>query len=100
MSKLFTGSICYTDLVAAAKGAHSSFSRADNGKIYANIAIWVNEEPDKYGNEISLQLNSNKDVEEDKVYFGRAKAAKKKEIRPISLEEAKSASSDDDDLPF
>jgi hypothetical protein len=75
MSKLLTGSVCLTDLIEQAKKKHSAFSKAKNDKIYGNIAIWINDEPDKYGNTVSIQLNSEKDKRdaEGKIYIGNAK---------------------------
>ena len=68
MSKLFSGSICLTDIVENAKKAHSAFSKSQtNGKVYANILIWENDEADKYGNTHSLQLNSTKEKKETEV---------------------------------
>ena len=68
------GSICMTDLSNAFKANHSAFAKSEkNGKLYANIAVWLNDEPDKYGNILSFQLNSKKDATDEKVYFGNAK---------------------------
>ena len=46
MSKFDLGSICIDDLFAASKAGHSSITTAKNGKKYADICIWHNEEPD------------------------------------------------------
>lgn len=74
MGKPMHGSICLSDLSAAFKKNHSAFNKSQkNGKIYANIAVWMNDEPDEYGNILSFQLNSKKDAPDDKVYFGNAK---------------------------
>jgi hypothetical protein len=43
-----------------------------NGK-YIDLVIWFNEQPDQYGNILSFQLNSKKDAQDEKVYFGSAK---------------------------
>lgn len=69
------GSICLTDLADAFRNGHSAFTTAKNGKVYANIVLWENE-PDQYGNTGSFQLNSAKDSEDKKVYFGNLKSAK------------------------
>jgi hypothetical protein len=84
MNQLFSGSICITDLMETMKLGHSSFSKAQNGKVYANILIWQNEEPDKFGNSMSLQLSSTKDMreKEEKVYIGNAKVFDNK--KPVS----------------
>ncbi len=99
MSQLINGSICLTDLIAKAKESHSSFSKAANGKIYGNITIWVNDEPDQYGNTVSLQLNSTQEKREaeGKVYVGNGKPAKKKDPEPVSSADTAGL---DDDLPF
>ena len=74
MGKPMHGSICLSDLGDAYKAGHSAFNKSEkNGKIYANIAVWMNDEPDQYGNILSFQLNSKKDAPDDKVYFGNAK---------------------------
>lgn len=98
MSQMLTGSVCFTDLKEALKKAHSSGSKAGNGKIYANIVIWVNDEPDKLGNTVSIQLNSTKDKrdEEGKVYIGNAKPMAPATPEPVSSGDIE----DDDDLPF
>lgn len=98
MSKLTTASLCYTDIVEKAKAGHSAFSRAKNGKVYFNIAIWENEEPDKFGNDCSLMLNSSKEKKESegKVYIGNGKVQKSKQPESIIGENHNSP----DDLPF
>ena len=95
---MLVGSICITDLMAAAKAAHSSCTRAKNGKAYADIVLWVNETPDQYGNTVSIQLNSKKEARETegKVYIGNAKPLPgDKTAAP-----ANNAPEYDDDLPF
>lgn len=75
MAKMITGSICLTDLIAKAKEGHSAFSKAQNGKIYCNILVWENDEPDQYNNNFSVQLNPKKDAPETekKQYIGNMK---------------------------
>ncbi len=103
MSKLFTGSICLTDLLEQAKKAHSAFSRSQaNNKVYANILLWENDEKDKYDNTHSFQLNSHKDKKdiEGKIYIGNAKPIERKEPLPLSDNDAKTFIDAVDDLPF
>jgi hypothetical protein len=99
MSKLLTGSVCLTDLIEQAKKKHSAFSKAKNDKIYGNIAIWINDEPDKYGNTVSIQLNSEKDKRdaEGKIYIGNAKPLPNQQSAQI--EDANDLP-ETDDLPF
>lgn len=101
MSQLFNGSICLSDLIANAKLPHSAFTKANNGKIYANISIWLNDEPDKFGNVICLQLNSTKEMRETegKVYIGNAKKSENAAPEPLSQDSA-SELPEDDDLTF
>lgn len=75
-NQLFGGSICLTDLIDQAKKGHSAFSKAQNGKVYCNILTWLNEKEDKYGNIMSHQLSSNKDMREAEglIYIGNSKA--------------------------
>lgn len=103
MSKLFTGSICVTDLLEQAKKMHSSFSKSQtNGKVYANILIWENDEADKFGNTHAVQLNSTKEKKdaEGKIYIGNAKPIERKEPVPLTDNDAKTFVDAVDDLPF
>lgn len=75
MSKMITGSICLTDIIDKAKQGHSAFNKAHNGKVYCNILVWENDEPDKFNNNFSVQLNPKKDADESekKQYVGNMK---------------------------
>ena len=98
-STLYSGSLNLSDMNAAAKAGHSAFSKASNGKIYCNVAVWLNDEPDKYGNSMAIQLSSKKEKRETekKQYIGNAKLFEKE--APKSLEPG---DTDEfiDDLPF
>lgn len=99
MNQSFYGSVCLTDLIEKAKAKHSAFVKAQNGKIYCNVTVWLNEEVDKYGNIMSIQANpskENKDKEE-KFYLGNLKKSEYKEPQPLSDKEDIPAI---DDLPF
>lgn len=74
-NQLFGGSICLTDLNEYARKGHSAFSKARNGKIYCNMLTWLNDEKDEYGNNMSHQLSSTKDMraKEGKIYIGNSK---------------------------
>lgn len=100
---MYFGSVCLTDILKNAKLPHSAFVRAGkDSKAYANIQIWVNDEPDKYGNSISIKLNS-KDEEAQKlegnVYIGQAKKAERKSPENLTAEQAEELG-DDTELPF
>jgi hypothetical protein len=102
MNNMYVGSICLTDLIEAAKRKHSAFNKSQNGKIYANVILWHNEEPDKFGNTHSLQLNSQKDKREmeGKTYLGNLKPPEVKAPAPISDNDTKTLVKTADDLPF
>ena len=61
--------------------------------IYCDIAVWFSEEPDKYGNNLSIQQSTKQG--EDKIYLGEAKFYIPKE-KPAPKEEEDILS----DLPF
>jgi hypothetical protein len=84
MNQLFGGSICLTELIEQAKKGHSAFSKAQNGKVYCNILTWLNEKEDKYGNIMSHQLSSQKDMREAEglIYIGNSKALQSS--KPVS----------------
>ena len=75
MSQLFYGSINVSELVQRAKEKHSGFTTGNNGCIYANVSVWLNENPDKYGNIMSIQVNPSKDKKDvdDRFYIGNCK---------------------------
>lgn len=111
MSQRFYGSICVSDLVDLAHKKHSAFSKADNGKIYANVTIWLNDEKDKFGNLMSAQLNPKKDLAEQdgQPYIGNFKLAEPKPLNSrdaesLSLPEVENSVNENkdpkDDLPF
>jgi hypothetical protein len=91
----YYGSIDFTKLMEQAKAGNKAFSKNENGRIYLNVRVWVNDELDKYGNVASFQSNFKGATKEDKFYFGNLK-----ESTPI--EEAVTAQDipDVDDLPY
>lgn len=75
MSQLFYGSINLSELLAKAQAKHSGFTKAQNGAIYANISVWLNDNLDKFGNIMSIQVNPSKEMKdkETKFYIGNCK---------------------------
>lgn len=75
MARMITGSLDLNHILELAKAKHSAFSKAANGKIYFNILVWENDEPDKFNNNFSVQLNAAKDAPETekKQYIGNMK---------------------------
>lgn len=114
MNQLFGGSICLTEMVEQAKKGHSAFSKAQNGKVYCNILTWLNEKEDKYGNIMSHQLSSQKDMREVEglIYIGNSKALQsskpvtKNDIDddfsnvPVREKQSSNTDNEPDDLPF
>jgi hypothetical protein len=113
MNQLFGGSICLTELIEQAKKGHSAFSKAQNGKVYCNILTWLNEKEDKYGNIMSHQLSSQKDMREVEglIYIGNSKALQSSKpvtksdvdvnLDNVPVREKQNISDDNDsELPF
>lgn len=73
MSKLFYGSLDFSKLLELAKSGNKAFSKAQNGKIYLNLNVWVNDEEDQYGNKASIQTNFKDAAKEQKFYVGNLK---------------------------
>ena len=63
---------------------------------YLKLSIWQNDEPDKFGNDFSIQQTTGKD--EPKIFLGNGKFY----VKPEPKEEAKSETKNtaDDGLPF
>lgn len=83
-NRLFLGSICLSELNEQARKKNPAFTKAENGKIYVNVNLWINEEPDQYDNVAQLQLSKPKDSKEKTIYIGNFKLPKKKEPEPIT----------------
>lgn len=62
MSQLINASIDVTLLLEMANKRHSAFNVGKNGKTYVNVQMWINDEPDRFGDHASVQLNSAKDM--------------------------------------
>ena len=82
-----------------AKQKHSAFTKGQNGKIYANINVWLNAEKDKFGNTISIQLNPTKEMKDldKRPYIGNAKPSEGP--KPIQDKDARNLDLDGVDIP-
>ncbi len=103
MSQFLTGSLCLTDIIAAARAGHSAFSKGKNGKVYMNVQQWINPEPDDYGNDASMMLNSRDQEtreQEGKVYIGNLKIRKSSLRTPQPVDLTNDLPDLDADLPF
>lgn len=70
MSKLMTGSICVSDI------PKEKIWTAKSGKKYLTVKVWINDEPDNYGNHASIQVGQTKDEIDEKIkatYIGNLK---------------------------
>lgn len=97
MVKRFLGTMDIGKLRKAMSSKHSSLFKTEKGFEGANVLIWQNDEPDQWGNTISIQLNGKMDAKEDKVYFINAKPPKEKTDAPST---GTDIASDPQDLPF
>jgi hypothetical protein len=79
MATSYYGSIDFTKLLEQAKAGNKAFTKNENGKIYLNVRVYVNDEVDKYGNCASFQSNFKGATKEDKFYFGNLKESKPSE---------------------
>lgn len=98
MSKLLYGSIDFSKLLENAKQGHPAFKRVESGKIYLNLNVWINDEPDQFGNNASMQATFKDAPKEAKFYFGNLKLSTPKE--PTELGQGAADIPDDDGLPF
>ena len=90
MAQSFYGSIDFTKLIEKAKSGDKAFTKTENGKIYLNVRVWVNDEQDNYGNIASFQSNFKGAQKEDKFYFGNLKESKpiEQEIKSEDIPES------------
>ena len=63
---------------------------------------WLNEEADKFGNTMSHQLSSKKEMreKEGKIYIGNSKRFESTEPAPLSINDINSFSEVEDSLSF
>ena len=99
MSERINASICLTDLGDKARANHSAITTGKNGKKYANVTIWINDEKDQFGNDVSIQLNSKQESREaeGKAYVGNGKTNR---VTAITGMPAAPVVADQDGLPF
>ena len=100
MATLLTGSICLTDIPK-----DKITTSEKNGKKYLNVTVWVNHEPDTYGNHASIQVSQTKEERDGKAprtYIGNMKrpAAAPAPDAPLAHLQNQPAIADTSDLPF
>lgn len=96
MSKLLYGSINVSKILEEAKKGNKAFYKAENGTIYLNLNVWINDDKDNYGNIASIQSNFKDATKEEKFYFGNLKENERKEPEQPTSNDFPEA----DDLPF
>lgn len=94
MSKKYYGLTNLSKLIKAAKGKDPSMFRHENGDIFVKTTVWINDEPDEYGQILKTVTNPG-DKETKKIYFGNFKEAEAPETG-ISEQDIP----DNDDFPF
>ena len=77
----------YTGGINLSKVDKSKLNKDDKGNVWLNVALWVNEDPDDYGNHASIQQSTTK--EEEKIYLGNLKKYQREQ-----------EVAEDTDLPF
>jgi hypothetical protein len=100
MSKLLSGSINLskidkTKIISTDKNGNPF----ENGSKFLNIVVWINDEPDQYGNNASIQISQSKEEREagaKSIYIGNLKEPQSRNNEPASTRSASVA----DDLPF
>ena len=90
MNKLFLGKINQSKI------DKSKLFDGKTGK-WMDITVWFNEEPDEYGNYLSIEQSTKKD--ESKIYIGNAKFYIPKD-EPKGKKVDVQSMSNPDDLPF
>lgn len=78
-----------------------------NGAKYYNVVVWINDEPDQYGNTASIQSSVSKEEREQGQkgsYIGNLKDLQAQSqptaIDKMPSQQASAVSSEDDGLPF
>lgn len=98
MSKLYLGSIDYDKLMDILKsGKASTFKSQKTGKRYVNISVWQNNEPNQYGNSLSIQVGTKEEYRGEKLnhYIANLKLHSPEEVKAEEFRD-----DGDDDLPF
>jgi hypothetical protein len=91
----YYGTVNISKILEEAKKKHSSFFKSENGQIHARIRVYINEEPDKFGNTMKMILAPKKDTDDQKWYIANLKLSE-----PIEGELEPTDIPNEDDLPF
>jgi hypothetical protein len=77
MSKLIKASINLSKI------AKSTLFESKSGEKWLNLSIWLNDTPDQYGNDVSIQQQTAQG--EPKIYLGNGKYYKKEDGKKDDL---------------
>lgn len=98
MSQLFYGSINYDALLNAIKAGKVKTFKSASGVRLVNINVWVNDQPDKFDNDASIQVQLKDEFRSEKGdYIGNLRKHVKNEPQTV---DAEIVTGEDDDLPF
>lgn len=92
MAKLVTASIDVTKIVK------EKLIKGKKGQ-YCNLTIWLNDEPDQFGNDVSVQQSLSKDERKagaPKIYLGNGKVHNGSN----AAAQTSAAETEGEDLPF
>lgn len=65
---------------ALQRGVVDSYT-GKSGDEFTSVTIFINDEPDQYGNDASVKMNPVKDQADQKVYIGNLKKVKKNDSK-------------------
>ena len=87
-SRMMYGSINVTELINQFKKSHNGFTKADNGNIYANVKVWLNQEQDQYNNDASIQITAKAETDCKNFYIGNLKySVFKEKVNEINVDD-------------
>jgi len=100
MGKMLTGSIKLHKIEKTKIVTTNKYGEPfEDGAKYLNIVLWINDEPDQFGNNASIQVSQTKEERDQRIkptYIGNLKEFKK----DSSSMKSPSGETVEDDLPF
>lgn len=92
MSRLLLGSINLTDLIAKVKSGEIDVFTSEKGVKYVNVAMWINDAPNEWGQVASL---SHRNEKGNTTYLGNFK-----DNKPQGGQTGQAPQANADDLDF
>lgn len=94
---MYYGSINFDQLIESLKTGKFKTYKSDNGTRYANVHVFVNDQPDQFDNDGAICLiHKEKSPDEKRVYLGNIRESLPKEVSANDLLDL----ADDDAFPF